>query len=45
VSERTANLLPHARIERIRGAGHVIHLERPAEFVRAVRAVRRPTYP
>jgi pimeloyl-ACP methyl ester carboxylesterase len=37
VSERTARLLSHARIERIQGAGHVIHLERPAYFVRLVR--------
>jgi pimeloyl-ACP methyl ester carboxylesterase len=42
VSERTARLLPHGRIERIRGAGHVIHLERPAEFVRAVREAAPP---
>ena len=43
VSERTARLLPHARIERIQGAGHVIHLERPAYFVRVVREARRAT--
>jgi len=42
VSERTARLLSHARIERIEGAGHVIHLERPAEFVRAVREASQP---
>jgi pimeloyl-ACP methyl ester carboxylesterase len=39
VSGRTARLLSNARIERIPGAGHVIHLERPAEFVSAVREI------
>jgi pimeloyl-ACP methyl ester carboxylesterase len=42
VSERTARLLPRGRIERVPGAGHVIHLERPAEFVRAVREASQP---
>jgi pimeloyl-ACP methyl ester carboxylesterase len=42
VGERTGRLLPHGRIERSPGAGHVIHLERPAEFVRAVREASQP---
>jgi pimeloyl-ACP methyl ester carboxylesterase len=37
LGERTARLLPRARIERVPAAGHVIHLERPAYFARAVR--------
>ena len=45
VSERTARLLSHARIERIQGAGHVIQLERPAYFVRVVREASQPGYP
>lgn len=36
IAQRTAALLPIGRAEVVSGAGHAIHLERPAAFARAV---------
>ncbi len=38
-----AGLVPGARVVRVAGAGHAIHLERPGEFVAAVREVAAPS--
>ncbi len=38
-TDHVAELVPGARVVRVAGAGHAIHLERPAEFVAAVRGV------
>lgn len=38
VAERMADLLPDARMAVIPGAGHTVHLERPAEWLAAVTA-------
>lgn len=38
IAQRAAALLPCARAEVVPGAGHAVHLERPAAFARAVRS-------
>jgi 2-hydroxymuconate-semialdehyde hydrolase len=37
VSERLVDALPHGRLEVVAGAGHWIHVDRPAEFCSLVR--------
>jgi 2-succinyl-6-hydroxy-2,4-cyclohexadiene-1-carboxylate synthase len=37
IAERMAALIPDAVVEIIAGAGHVVHLERPAEFLEVLR--------
>jgi len=36
IAKRMASALPHAEIVEVRGAGHTVHLERPAEWLTAV---------
>ena len=37
-AERMAGLLPHATLAIVDGAGHTVHLERPADFLAALDA-------
>jgi pimeloyl-ACP methyl ester carboxylesterase len=43
VGRGLTDAIPSARLERIAGAGHLPHIERPAEFTRAVRAFLQDT--
>jgi pimeloyl-ACP methyl ester carboxylesterase len=40
--DRVARQRPDIRTVRIAGAGHLVHLDRPADFIAAVRSASTP---